>query len=350
LTAHAVLLGNGTVDVKPIAALGTAGQVLTSGGAGVDPAWATPAAAGGTVTHTVGALTDHAVVVGNASDDLQVLSSLGTATTLLHGNASGDPTWGAVDLAADVTGSLPQSAVASLVSDLALKAPLASAALTGTPSAPTQTTGDNSTKLATTAFVAAAVGTASYALPSLGSFAWINQGTAAIDTLTTGYTMTAPVGASTNWRLQTLAAPATPYTLTTVLRMSALMANFHQVAIGWRQSSDGKLVTFGPQCNTSTASYGMHLGVHKYTAAAGSFSASYVSALPTRLSTAPFWLRISDDGTNRKCWISADGTHWQLVHTVGRTDYLTADQILWGVDVENATYEGLATLLSWAVT
>ena len=41
---------------------------------------------------------------------------------------------------------------------LALKAPLASPAFTGTPTAPTPTAGDNSTKVATTAFVQAAVG------------------------------------------------------------------------------------------------------------------------------------------------------------------------------------------------
>lgn len=40
---------------------------------------------------------------------------------------------------------------------LATKAPLASPALTGNPTAPTQTAGNNSTRLATTAFVQAAV-------------------------------------------------------------------------------------------------------------------------------------------------------------------------------------------------
>ncbi len=44
-----------------------------------------------------------------------------------------------------------------MVSDLAAKAPLASPALTGTPTAPTPTTGDNTTKIATTAFVTTAV-------------------------------------------------------------------------------------------------------------------------------------------------------------------------------------------------
>jgi hypothetical protein len=53
----------------------------------------------------------------------------------------------------------------------ALKAPLASPALTGTPTAPTPTAGDNSTKLSTTAFVAAAIA------------ALVNSSPAALDTL-----------------------------------------------------------------------------------------------------------------------------------------------------------------------
>lgn len=53
-----------------------------------------------------------------------------------------------------------QKAVDSINALLALKAPLASPALTGTPTAPTPSTGDNSTKVPTTAFVAAAIANA----------------------------------------------------------------------------------------------------------------------------------------------------------------------------------------------
>jgi hypothetical protein len=52
---------------------------------------------------------------------------------------------------------IKESDVFNLVADLAAKAPLASPALTGTPTAPTQTALDNSTKLATTAYVDAAI-------------------------------------------------------------------------------------------------------------------------------------------------------------------------------------------------
>lgn len=64
-------------------------------------------AGSGTVTHTSGPLTASALMVGNGAADSKVLASLGTTTTLLHGNAAGLPTFGAVNLASDVTGVLP---------------------------------------------------------------------------------------------------------------------------------------------------------------------------------------------------------------------------------------------------
>ena len=72
-----------------------------------DGTWATPAGSG-TVTATSGALTASAVMVGNGTTDSKVLASLGTTTTVLHGNAAGLPTWGSVSLTADVSGTLPE--------------------------------------------------------------------------------------------------------------------------------------------------------------------------------------------------------------------------------------------------
>jgi hypothetical protein len=60
----------------------------------------------GTVTHT-GGLTLNQLVIGNGAADLKTLGTLGTTTTVLHGNAAGAPTFGAVSLTTDVTGTLP---------------------------------------------------------------------------------------------------------------------------------------------------------------------------------------------------------------------------------------------------
>jgi hypothetical protein len=70
-----------------------------------DATWATPAGAG-TVTNT-GTLTADRIIIGNGSTDVEALGSAGTTTTVLHGNAGGAPTFGAVSLSADVTGNLP---------------------------------------------------------------------------------------------------------------------------------------------------------------------------------------------------------------------------------------------------
>lgn len=74
-----------------------------------DGTWAAPPASSGTVTHTSGALTTSRLVIGNGTDDITVLSSLGTSSQVLHGNASGVPTWTAVSLSSDVTGTLAAS-------------------------------------------------------------------------------------------------------------------------------------------------------------------------------------------------------------------------------------------------
>lgn len=70
-----------------------------------DGTWATPTGAGGNVTTT--SLTTNALVVGTGTTAIGSLGSLGTATTVLHGNAAGLPTFAAVNLGTDVTGNLP---------------------------------------------------------------------------------------------------------------------------------------------------------------------------------------------------------------------------------------------------
>ena len=125
-----------------------------------------------------------------------------TAHASTHANAGSDPV------------TIAESQVTNLVTDLAAKAPLASPALTGSPTAPTQTAGDNSTKIATTAYadlkVAKAGDTMSGAL-AMGSnkITGLANGTAATDAVALGQLPSVPTSANQGLLAATFADMAT---------------------------------------------------------------------------------------------------------------------------------------------
>jgi hypothetical protein len=80
---------------------GTTGKLIKDGGS----------PASGTVTAT-GTLTANQLIIGNGTTDIKALGTLGTTTTVLHGNAAGAPTFAAVSLTADVSGDLPYANLA----------------------------------------------------------------------------------------------------------------------------------------------------------------------------------------------------------------------------------------------
>lgn len=65
------------------------------------------ASAGSGTVGNVGSLDADELIIGAGGTDVTALGTLGTATTVLHGNAAGAPTFGPVSLTADVNGDLP---------------------------------------------------------------------------------------------------------------------------------------------------------------------------------------------------------------------------------------------------
>lgn len=93
----AVLTDNAAVTVAQ------GGTGIASGTSGGIPYYS-----GTTTIASSAALTANRLVLGGGAGAAPtVLGSLGTTTTVLHGNAAGAPTFGAVSLTADVTGTLP---------------------------------------------------------------------------------------------------------------------------------------------------------------------------------------------------------------------------------------------------
>lgn len=181
-----------------------------------------------------------------------------------------------------------------------------------------------------------------FTAPVDGDFAWVNQETASVDTTFGGIYLSDAANAALDIRLRKKAAPTVPYTITAVFRFDGLLVEFHQFGMAFRQASDGKLHVFSLQTNGANSP--PFLGSNKYTDA-NNFSASYAQA---RYSSGPLiFMRIADDNTNRICSYSADGQHWQVFHSVGRTDFLTADEVGFFILLQNGTYGMGVTLLSW---
>lgn len=181
--------------------------------------------------------------------------------------------------------------------------------------------------------------------PIDGDFAWINQSSATIATTRGGLVLSAPSnggGFAASIRKKT--APATPYTITACLQASFVTNNNGQCGLCFRQSSDGKLVTFCPVWVGASIG-GFYIRVAKYTNAT-TYSTDYILHGGTGLLAMDrFYLRIADNGTNRICSLSQDGENFVEIHSVSRTDYLTADEV--GFFVDPISVAVSMTITSW---
>lgn len=178
--------------------------------------------------------------------------------------------------------------------------------------------------------------------PDDGDFSWVNQGGASVDTTYGGIHLIAPAGAGINLRVRVKSIPSVPYVVTALVLVASHNNFWGRLGLVFRQSSDGKIQTLNVGTNA--------IEVLKYTDAT-TYSANYAARtiVPNK---APqlLWLRLEDDNTDRKCYWSTNGQNWHTVHSVGRTDFLTADQVGFYANAENATYPAHITLLSWEET
>lgn len=194
--------------------------------------------------------------------------------------------------------------------------------------------------------------------PDNTQFAWINQtsgGQSAAVAQQKGaiYFSTPKTSGNTlNIRVRKKAAPATPYIITAGFLFigdifgGGASSLVNECGLVWRESGSGELVCFmiGQVAN---------FALRKWNSPT-SFNSEYFNHSSSGWCWnhgALIWLRIADDGTNRIASISADGQNFIAVHTVGRTDFLTADEV--GIflrsDGDSAgSHGGIGmTLLSW---
>lgn len=174
-------------------------------------------------------------------------------------------------------------------------------------------------------------------VPSLSDWAWVNQSTATAAVANGRLTMCEPtIAGSHNIRLLTRTAPATPYTVTALIQSHG-GENYNSMGIGWRQSSDGKLVLVGSVSYNSSRGFYYSKWSNLTTEAANYvYSTDMDFGAGKTRNNPPFWLRITDNGTNRLVYTSSDGYTWDTptvsFASVSRTDYLTANQLVLFLD------------------
>lgn len=186
--------------------------------------------------------------------------------------------------------------------------------------------------------------------PVDSALAWVNQGAnGSIDATASGYILKAVSTGASDCKIRKQAAPAAPFTATLAFRPLFNVGGFQHYGLVSRNSGSGKLVILSWLWNGGAP----HWEISKWNSAT-SFSASYTlgdNDAGSFRGDGMIWLRVVDDNVNRVSSVSRDGINWLQVHSVGRTDFLTADEVGFDVNPDNLTTSLIAsmTVYHWKV-
>lgn len=168
------------------------------------------------------------------------------------------------------------------------------------------------------------------------TWAWINQGTAAVVEASDVTRMAVPA-VTDNLRLLKKAAPATPWVITSLVQIDARLASYSRMGIAMRESGTGQIMTVA-----LVHAGGLSVDVAKHNSAS-SFNATAAS-LGFGSWPSPAWLRIADDGTNVVFSYSLDGVNFVQLFSEARTTFLPPDEV--GI-VGDSSQAAAASWFSW---
>jgi hypothetical protein len=167
------------------------------------------------------------------------------------------------------------------------------------------------------------------ATPLVGAtFTWLNQGATTATDSAGGVYLSRLCNTTTNeFSGKYKSMGSAPWTVTVHIRPNLPEQNFVGYALFFRESSSGKLHVFSIQHDTVWKCCSRKMTNES------TFSADYMVSPQIPME----WLRIQDNNTNRIISVSADGVNWKNIHTVGRTDFLTANQAGFAIGCERQT-------------
>ncbi len=171
--------------------------------------------------------------------------------------------------------------------------------------------------------------------PALGDFTWVNQGAATVTDRVRGLYVSVPASGA-NFRILKKFAPTPPYTIRACALTNLFASGSQGAVIGWRNGATGQIQIYG-------------LTNDRLAVANWNSPTSWNSTLvnPVHNIIGLHYLEISDDATNRKCGVSADGVNFEAVYSMSRTTFITPDEVFFAVYNESTTYRCGATLFGW---
>jgi hypothetical protein len=141
------------------------------------------------------------------------------------------------------------------------------------------------------------------------------------------------------------AAPTPPYYVEMRFRAVAPAVASHGVSLLLRDSVSGKLVTLLLYGDSGSNGASHKLDLVKWNSRE-SWNAAYTPSRPLLLAFPVERLRIVDDGTDRHAEISADGADWLRLWSAGRTDFMTPNQV--GFGLWTNTTSGLVAMTAFS--
>jgi hypothetical protein len=168
--------------------------------------------------------------------------------------------------------------------------------------------------------------------PSVSTLTWVNQGAATAADVNSGIALVAPASATDNWRMLVKSAPAAPYTFTVMWVPTRPSSGSTVGGLVIRDSSTGKFLSFWLDYSS-----GFFFALQKWNSPT-SFSANAGITSSTYLTLQPWFLRVTDNGTNHIFYWSDDGATWTQMFSLARTSWLAnPNQIGIGADPANST-------------
>lgn len=182
--------------------------------------------------------------------------------------------------------------------------------------------------------------------PTAQSWAWINQSGATVTTDGAAISLFCAGDSSNNHKMRITAVPAKPYSVIIHATLANFVATESGFSVGWLDSADNDYTGFHQYYSGAIADQAWRVGK---SGADFAYDSEYITT--TRQANGAFrWIKLSDAAAgNRKIEVSPTGLDgsWITVHSVATDDFLTPDNLFFGIHTNLATQGAAVTIDSW---